>query len=162
MSDLAQFFIQILVINAWVRSGELQKAEKILEGMERSFYSGRGKIVPNVVSYTTLMNGWAKSRKAESARKTKDWFQRMKSMHMSGNAGARPNVFSYVTLINSIAKSDEPGAAAEAEKLLFEMFAEYESGNPDIKPNTQRKSVVLVIYPHCVSRSKYGKFSPLI
>ena len=46
-----------VVINAWVRSGEMQQAEQILDYMEKSYYKGKGKIVPNVVSYTTVMNG---------------------------------------------------------------------------------------------------------
>jgi pentatricopeptide repeat protein len=45
------------VMNAWIRSGELRGAERILEEMERCFYQGKSDIVPNVVSYTTLMNG---------------------------------------------------------------------------------------------------------
>jgi hypothetical protein len=82
---------------------------------------------------------WAKSNSAGKTKKTKEWFQRMKSMYNSGNKEARPNSFSYVTLISSIAKSGEHGAAAESEEVLFEMFNEYKNGNKEVKPNTQGK-----------------------
>lgn len=49
----------LLVMNAWTRCGKIERAERILKDMEESFYNGstEGRIAPNVVSYTTLMNG---------------------------------------------------------------------------------------------------------
>jgi pentatricopeptide repeat protein len=46
-------------MNAWTRCGNVDRAEHILKDMEESFYKGilNGRIKPNVVSYTTLMNG---------------------------------------------------------------------------------------------------------
>jgi hypothetical protein len=50
-------------MNAWIRCGQVGRAEKILERLEQGLYSGEdeydGKddVVPNVVTYTTLMNG---------------------------------------------------------------------------------------------------------
>lgn len=44
-------------MNAWVRCGQIGRAEKIMEQMEKAFYDGKGEVVPNVVSFTTLMNG---------------------------------------------------------------------------------------------------------
>ena len=50
-------------MHAWVRSGQVARAEKILDNMEQGVYVGRGEDgcmgdgAPDVVSYTTLMNG---------------------------------------------------------------------------------------------------------
>jgi pentatricopeptide repeat protein len=44
------------VMNAWVKAGDLQRAEQILSEMEKSYQDG-GSITPSVISYTTLMNG---------------------------------------------------------------------------------------------------------
>jgi len=51
------------VMSAWVRCGQIRRAENILDNMEQGVYAGRGEddrmgtVAPNVVSYTTLMNG---------------------------------------------------------------------------------------------------------
>lgn len=51
------------VMSAWVRCGQITRAETILDKMEQGEYAGRGEddrmgtVAPNVVSYTTLMNG---------------------------------------------------------------------------------------------------------
>ena len=102
--------------------------------------SSRIKFYALAILTFIVFHRWAKSKSVESAKKTKEWFQRMKSMYKSGNVAARPNGFSYVTLIGSIVKSDSQGAAAESEKVLFEMFDEYQKGNQDVKPNNQSKS----------------------
>jgi pentatricopeptide repeat protein len=45
------------VMNAWIRCGKIQRAEQILEQLESSYYDGERVVVPNVVAYSTLMNG---------------------------------------------------------------------------------------------------------
>jgi len=51
------------VMSAWVRCGRIRRAEDILDRMEQGDFDGRGEdgrigtVAPNVVSYTTLMNG---------------------------------------------------------------------------------------------------------
>lgn len=53
----------LLVMSAWVRCGRIRRAEDILDRMEQGDFDGRGEdgrigtVAPNVVSYTTLMNG---------------------------------------------------------------------------------------------------------
>lgn len=45
-----------VVINAWIKCGDIQRAEQILLDMEEAYSRGEG-IAPSVVSYTTIMNG---------------------------------------------------------------------------------------------------------
>lgn len=53
----------IEVINAWTRCGKVEKADKILLEMEKAYYGGGAEgTTPNVVSYTTLMNGYVSLR----------------------------------------------------------------------------------------------------
>lgn len=56
---LTQYVLPIQVMNAWSKCGKLDRAERVLEEMEMSYYDKRSevRIAPNVVSYTTLMNG---------------------------------------------------------------------------------------------------------
>ena len=56
---LTNYVLPIQVMNAWSKCGKLDRAERVLEEMEMSYYDKRSevRIAPNVVSYTTLMNG---------------------------------------------------------------------------------------------------------
>jgi pentatricopeptide repeat protein len=46
-----------IVMNAWIRSGDIRRAECILDKMEKAFQQGTGDVLPTVVSYSTIMNG---------------------------------------------------------------------------------------------------------
>jgi pentatricopeptide repeat protein len=46
-----------IVMNAWIRSGDIKRAERILDKMEKAFEAGTGDVLPTVVSYSTIMNG---------------------------------------------------------------------------------------------------------
>jgi hypothetical protein len=70
-----------MVLNAWSRdqsSAEApQRAEKILATMWENFESGELDTKPNVVSYTTLINCWAKSRQKGGADRAEAIFREM-------------------------------------------------------------------------------------
>jgi hypothetical protein len=44
-------------MNAWVRSGDMRSAELILSKMVQAYNEGTGGVLPNVVSFSTIMNG---------------------------------------------------------------------------------------------------------
>jgi hypothetical protein len=132
-------------MNAWTKCGLVNRAERILKDMEESYYSRRAgdRIAPNVVSYTTIMNGWAKSGNRQAVEKTNETFHRMKAMRKSGNSDAQPNLFSYVTMIGSITQAKEPGSAEKAEQALYSMYEEYKSGVIAIPPNARLVTAVI-------------------
>jgi hypothetical protein len=49
-------------ITLWTRYGKQAKAEEILRQMEQAYFDRRHEIAQNVVSYTSLMSGWLRSR----------------------------------------------------------------------------------------------------
>jgi pentatricopeptide repeat protein len=137
------------VMNMWVRSGELNKAKDILDQMEEAYNNGSYELAPSVVSYTTLMNGWAKSKDARKVEKTEEVFERMRSMCNAGNEEAQPNLFSYVILVESIVRSGQPNAAERAEKVVRDLYNDYKRGLSAVKPNAQIISTVM----NCWGRS---------
>ena len=142
---LLQKSITGLVMNAWTKCGMVNRAERILKDMEESYYGRRAgdATAPNVVSYSTIMNGWAKSGSRHAVEKTKETFERMKAMRNSGNTDAQPNLFSYVTMIGSITKSKETGSAEKAEKALYSMYHEYKAGAIATPPNARLVTSVI-------------------
>ena len=128
------------LILAWARSGDLRRAEQVLDTMERSKIPS---IVPNVVTYSTLMDGWCKSKDQNAALKCEAMFKRMQQSFLAGNVSARPNLISYVTLINAHSASSEKGSAQRAQDVLFEVLEEYKRGNTELKPTVKIVSLVI-------------------
>ena len=96
------------LILAWTRSGDLRRAEQVLDTMERSQIPS---IVPNVVTYSTVMDGWCKSKNGNAASKCEAVFKRMQQSFLAGNVSARPDLTSYVILTNAHSASSEKGSA---------------------------------------------------
>ena len=135
------FFIKVL--NSWVQCGEVVRAEELLETMEQLFQTGNLTLPPNVVSFTTVINGWWKSRKQIAPARAERLFKRMTDLYKAGNKSAKPNHVSYVNLINAIARSRHDDAPQRAEDILYEMYDMYKAGNTDVKPNTRLVCMVM-------------------
>lgn len=91
----------------------------------------------------SLEHRWSKSRTPDSVEKTREMFERMRTMYKAGNLDAQPNLVSYVTLINSISRSQKPGSAERAEEALYEMYEEFKSGSIAIPPNARLVTSVI-------------------
>jgi pentatricopeptide repeat protein len=131
------------LINLWIRQGDMGKATSLLDEMEQAYKEGNHDLAPNVVSYTAIMNGWAKSKGSASSRMTDETFQRMEAMVKSGNESAEPNFITYVTLIEGMSKSGQPEAAERAERIVRDMYSKSKNGYSDVKPNVQLISAVI-------------------
>lgn len=137
------------VMSMWVRKGDLTRAAEVLDQMEEAYDLGNKILAPNVVSYTTLMNGWNKSGRRHKAEQTQVVFDRMQKMYESGNGAAEPNLVSYVTLVESIVKSKEDGVAVRVEDIVRGMYENYKTGKSSVKPNAQIISTAI----NCWSQS---------
>ena len=146
-----------IIMNSLIRVGKLTKATELLIQMEDHYKNKNYSMKPNVISYSTLMNGYAKSNNPDKAKQTKIVFKRMKTMYEAGNHDARPNFVSYVTLVDSMVKSGRTDAAEQAESIVRTMYEEYTvgssttsgRGSDGVKPNAQLISTVI----ECWSKS---------
>ncbi|KAG7347152.1 PPR: pentatricopeptide repeat domain containing protein [Nitzschia inconspicua] len=137
------------LINFWIRCGDFARATSLLDEMEQAYKEGNDDLAPDVVSYTTIMNGWIKSSDSASIRKAEKLFQRQKEMARSGNRSAEPNFITYVALVEGIARSDQPNAAIRVERIVRDMYKKYENGESSSKPNAQMISSAI----NCWSKS---------
>lgn len=140
-------------MNSLLRAGNIPKATEILDKMEEEYRNGNELMKPNVVSYTTLMNGWVKSDDPEKSTEAMKVFDKMNAMFKSGNKDAKPNFVSYVTLVDCIVKSGEAGAAERAEEAVKNMYESYSQGDLEFRPNTRMVSTVIDCW------SKSGDFN---
>lgn len=122
-----------IVIHAWVRCGKMERAEQVFNRMEQlAEEDSRAK--PDVVSFSTLMDGWAKSRHGNALPKMERLFDRMKA------SGCQPTSWTYVTLIHAFAR--QRGDPQKAQDLLLDMYQAHKQ-HPELKPNTKLVTAVM-------------------
>jgi pentatricopeptide repeat protein len=116
------------------RAGEMDKAESVLEQMEALYDSGELEDRPNVISYSTVLDAFAKSKDDGAAERSESILRQMI------DKGVSPNTISYNSVIDAHVKSRN---VERAEALLKEMHDSFVQGNPDVKPTIRTYSVVL-------------------
>jgi PPR repeat len=77
------------------------QAEELLRHMEGLHRTGANADArPNVRSFNSVLNVWAKSGRADAADRAQEILTLMESMYQSGNEEVRPDVHSFCTVIN--------------------------------------------------------------
>ena len=82
----------------------MEKAEGVLLRMEESYRSqkdSRTCIIPDVVSYTTVIQGWASCRCPDAIFRADMIAKRLNEMHQSGNEAAKPDRGVDVAVLNA-------------------------------------------------------------
>ena len=116
------------LMNCYASRGDksdLNRLEAILRFMEgMSQKDGMAQMMPNVISYNTLLKGYAQS-KENLTRKAEILLERMEN----GEINVCPDVVSYTTVITAFARSSIPAKARNAKRILDKMIDSYASGN---------------------------------
>ncbi|CAB9519362.1 Pentatricopeptide repeat-containing protein [Seminavis robusta] len=121
-----------------------EKAENILRHMEALYNSGENvDAKPNVRSYNTVINVWAKSQSDIGAKRAEEILDLMERMFKGGDSSVAPDVHSFSTVINAWARSQKEHKADRALNLLKEMKQLYRQGNENLKPNVVVANAVM-------------------
>ena len=96
----------------------------ILDRMISRFNQGSLDVRPNVVTYSSVIKCYAKSKLKEKAQKALQILQRMEEDYRSGNNSARPNIVAYNSLLNACAYSSKEHCAEEAFRIACLIFDE--------------------------------------
>jgi len=110
-----------VLISLWGNSQQIGaglKAESILTKLEDEYQNGNKDMKPTVVSYTSVINAWAKSSCFGKAERANDILKRMKSND------CQPNEFSYTAVINSCATTYNEEEKQDAFKIAYRCFKE--------------------------------------
>jgi pentatricopeptide repeat protein len=115
------------------------RCEEILQRMQALYESGYANTQPNVVSFSVVLNVWAKSSHVHAAERAEAILRHMKSLYESGqNRQVKPNAFSYTCVIDAWSKSKLHYAAERAQVLYDELFQQWhETGQEDMQPNVR-------------------------
>jgi len=141
---------------AWTKSGKggyaAQKAEEILNKMERSFespsiHTSSGEMddiypAPTVRSYSLVLDAWAKSNEKGGALRAETILSKMHKLYDEGH-DIKPNRFSYTIVINALARSKEKGTSQRAEDVLDKMIEFQKASDDSLAPGTATFNAVI-------------------
>jgi pentatricopeptide repeat protein len=122
--------------------------------MWENFESGELDTKPDVVSYSSVINCWAKSRQEGTADRAEAIYGEMEDRYKAGDETFKPNVISYSSVINAYAKT---GKAEKAEALLEEMYDAFVNGNESVKPNVRSFNTVLDAWSKSVRQRHHNE-----
>jgi len=91
-------------------------------------------LIPNTISYTSVIDAYAKAGGGEAAEGAERVFRMMEREYKAGCADARPGVQSFNTVINAWVQSGKANGALRAEEILKKMISLHEEGIDDIEP----------------------------
>mmetsp|Transcript_25747 Transcript_25747/g.38872 ORF Transcript_25747/g.38872 Transcript_25747/m.38872 type:complete len:1367 (+) Transcript_25747:119-4219(+) len=126
------------LINCWGRANVDEgphRAMDILQGMLNGDY---GKALPDVATFTSVIDIWAKSGQENAVTKVEEVMELMK-----GTAGVSPNTQTYTAFIQAVARSNLSNKARKAQEILQLMKDDYSSGNRDARPSLYSYNAVL-------------------
>ena len=121
---------------ALAKSGRVEEAQDLLNQMEDLYDSGELEEPPSVISYSTVIDGFSRSKLEGASMRAESFLRRMMERE-----DLSPNAVTYNSVINAHMQSFNIGAA---EALLREMHDTFlQTGNMDIRPTIQSYSVVI-------------------
>jgi hypothetical protein len=81
--------------NAYARNGQAEQAEKVFAIMEDRVRAGDLRSSPNIITYSCLMNAWAKSGERDAATRAKFILEKMERNYAEGKSDIVPNERCY-------------------------------------------------------------------
>ena len=101
-----------------------ERSEALLNKMIELHEGGDLDIIPDDVTFNTVMHTIANSNAADSSRRAMALLGRMESSYESGLLiGAKPDIVSYNSVLDALAKS---GGGAESAQLAEDMLNDLE------------------------------------
>jgi len=132
-----------------------REAEEFLEMMKEQYeQTGDPDLMPDVMTYTTVMDTFGKIGRYHSTQRAKTLLKELKTMYEESgreNLKLKPNVRTYTSLIKAWSKTRSPDSPREVEQLLKEME---DSGDPDLLPNARTYTAVIHAWGRSADHTK--------
>jgi hypothetical protein len=117
------------------QGGDSNRAEVILQEMQREFLAGNDRIRPNTASFNNVLLSWSRSGSAMAAWRVDGIFQRMTELDRNGELEVKPNGTTFDIVIATISNDWGADAARKVDRYLELLKDYYRSGEPDCMPS---------------------------
>ena len=112
--------------------------------MHALFEAGDKRARPDQISFSAVINTWAKSRRKDAGARAEDALKRMDEFAKGmGDVELRPNTISYTAVLDAWAKCGDPAAPERAEAILIHMLKLFDEGNVRVMPNATSFNTVI-------------------
>ena len=121
------------------------QAQYYFDELEKLYRSQRDeRLKPDIISYGTLLNAWARSGQAKRAEEI---LVQMHERHNSDPSNhVKPNTLCFNEVLYGWARSSEENSARRAEMVLRLMEDIYQNGNANVRPETRSYNLVLLAW----------------
>eukprot|EP00816_Leptocylindrus_hargravesii_P009208 CAMPEP_0196814586 /NCGR_PEP_ID=MMETSP1362-20130617/44330_1 /TAXON_ID=163516 /ORGANISM="Leptocylindrus danicus, Strain CCMP1856" /LENGTH=723 /DNA_ID=CAMNT_0042191247 /DNA_START=369 /DNA_END=2540 /DNA_ORIENTATION=- len=133
------------MMDVWAKHGNnVSRAEAVLRQMQHLYTSGENtEARPNALSYSSLINAYAKSKHRNAALQAEKIFKEQEQ-----DSSIRPVTQTYDALIDAWARSNAhtPDSAERAEAWFHEMMQRYQDGDRAVRPSVRSCNKVLLAW----------------
>jgi len=129
-------------IRGWTNSGErgaaAERAEEILDAMQKRYMDGVEGIKPNLEAFNLVLMAYARSGKSDAPQQALSVLEKLHEWYTSGATDVSPNKESYAIVLQAFAKTGKPDSPTRVKRLLehLEGLSQqegYASVRPDYK-----------------------------
>jgi len=138
------------LMNLYTKSGDggaPEKTQHILDRLERDYLDGTSSFRPQVLSYSAVLQAWAKSGRPEAPKEAERVIMGM-SQKKNGpdgkNLSMQPTSICYDALIETYARSDDPMASQKIDDVLRFMEDRASAGETALMPTTRTFQAAIV------------------
>mmetsp|Transcript_31939 Transcript_31939/g.48278 ORF Transcript_31939/g.48278 Transcript_31939/m.48278 type:complete len:1368 (-) Transcript_31939:316-4419(-) len=140
--DTQEYSVDATILNSLIKCwgrGDIdegpERAMDILQGIVDGKY---GQATPDVVTFTSVIDIWAKSGQECAVRRAEEVMALMKA-----TPGISPNTQTYTAFIQTVGRSNLSNKARKAKEILQLMKDDFSNGNRDAKPSLYTYNAVL-------------------
>lgn len=138
------------LMNLYTKSGDKnapEKTQSILNKLEKEYLDGTSSHRPQVLSYSAVLQAWAKSGRPEAPKEAEKVIVGM-SQTKNGSDGKtltmQPTSICYDALIETYARSDDPSASQKIDNILKFMEDRAANGETALVPTTRTFQAAIV------------------
>eukprot|EP00815_Leptocylindrus_aporus_P000605 CAMPEP_0116054250 /NCGR_PEP_ID=MMETSP0322-20121206/2677_1 /TAXON_ID=163516 /ORGANISM="Leptocylindrus danicus var. apora, Strain B651" /LENGTH=552 /DNA_ID=CAMNT_0003537581 /DNA_START=170 /DNA_END=1825 /DNA_ORIENTATION=- len=113
------------LINVSARRKNPANAQALLKQMEKLYHNGNFKVKPNIITFNTVLNSWAKSTHPKAGKKAENVFSYMESVRNEKIYMLdKPDSYSYNAMIEVWSKAKSLQGAEKSQHWLQRMISE--------------------------------------
>ena len=128
------------VMNAFVNHRDIRGACDVFQLMNDDFQSGNKTAQPNVITYSTLINGWSRSTNFDAPGRVMIILKKMIDLHSKGALESGPNTITYNSVIQTYASR---GNIRRVYDIFQSMQDDAKSGNAYAKPDIRTYNILI-------------------